>query len=115
MSATATRPDSSYLFRKLHSLTGIVPVGAFLAEHFWSNSAALVSAQKYDETSQTLQTIPFRLIVEWGFIFLPLLYHGGYGVYIWLQGKSNVSSYPWVKNWLSATKPRKHARNSRES
>src|SRR5579864_2894466 len=100
MSATATRPDSSYFFRKLHSLTGIVPVGAFLAEHFWSNSAALVSAQKYDETSQTLQTIPFRLIVEWGFIFLPLLYHAGYGIYIWWQGKSNVSAYPWVKNWL---------------
>jgi succinate dehydrogenase / fumarate reductase cytochrome b subunit len=100
MSATATRPDPSYFFRKLHSLTGIVPVGAFLAEHFWSNSTALVSAQKYDETSQTLQTIPFRLIVEWGFIFLPLMYHAGYGIYIWLQGKSNVSAYPWVKNWL---------------
>jgi len=100
MSATATRPDSSYVFRKLHSLTGIVPVGAFLAEHFWSNSAALVSVQKYNETSQALQTIPFRVFVEWAFIFLPILYHGGYGVYIWLGGKSNVSEYPWVKNWL---------------
>src|SRR6266436_8247921 len=60
MSAPATRPDSSYLLRKLHSLSGILPVGAFLAEHFWSNSAALVSAQKYDAVSQELQTIPFR-------------------------------------------------------
>jgi len=24
--------------------------------------------------------------VEWAFIFLPILYHGGYGVYIWLRG-----------------------------
>jgi len=100
MSATATRPDSSYFLRKLHSLTGIVPVGAFLAEHFWSNSTALVGARQYDETSQTLQTIPFRIFVEWAFIFLPILYHGGYGVYIWLRGQSNVSEYPWVKNWL---------------
>jgi succinate dehydrogenase / fumarate reductase cytochrome b subunit len=89
MSATATQPDSSYLLRKLHSLTGIVPVGAFLAEHFWSNSAVLVSAGKYDQTSAELQTIPFRLFVEWAFIFLPMLFHGG-----------NVSQYPWVKNWL---------------
>ncbi len=44
MSATAIRPETSYLLRKLHSLSGIVPVGAFLAEHFWSNSAALVGA-----------------------------------------------------------------------
>jgi succinate dehydrogenase / fumarate reductase cytochrome b subunit len=100
MSATATRPDASYFLRKLHSLSGIVPVGAFLAEHFWSNSAALVSASKYNQTSQELQTIPFRPFVEWAFIFLPILYHGGYGVYIWLQGQSNASQYPWVKNWL---------------
>ena len=79
MSATASRPETSYLLRKLHSLSGIVPIGAFLAEHFWSNSTALVSAAKYNETSQELQTIPFRVFVEWAFIFLPMLFHGGYG------------------------------------
>jgi succinate dehydrogenase / fumarate reductase, cytochrome b subunit len=100
MSSTATQPDSSYLLRKLHSLSGIVPVGAFLAEHFWSNSAVLVSPEKYNDVSRDLQTIPFRPLVEWAFIFLPLLYHAGYGIYIWLRGDSNVSSYPWVKNWL---------------
>jgi succinate dehydrogenase / fumarate reductase cytochrome b subunit len=47
-----------------------------------------------------LQTIPFRLLVEWGGIFLPMLFHGGYGIYIWWKGKSNVSAYPWVGNWL---------------
>ena len=100
MSSTTTQPDTSYLLRKLHSLTGIIPVGAFLAEHFWSNSSVLVSALKYDEVSRDLQTIPFRPFVEWGLIFLPMLYHGGYGIYLWLRGESNVSSYPWVKNWL---------------
>ncbi len=100
MSATASRPDTSYLLRKLHSLTGIIPVGAFLAEHFWSNSYALVSSNLYNEKSRELQTIPFRLAVEWLVIFLPMLFHGGYGIYIWLRGKSNVSSYPWVGNWL---------------
>ena len=103
MSPPATRPDSSYLLRKLHSLSGILPVGAFLAEHFWSNSAALVSAQKYNDVSQELQTIPFRPLVEWVAIFLPILFHGGYGVYIWWRGKSNVSQYPWVGNWLYTT------------
>jgi succinate dehydrogenase cytochrome b subunit len=100
MSVTPTRPETSYLLRKLHSLSGVVPVGAFLAEHFWSNSSALVSAEKYNQVSRDLQTIQFRVFVEWAFIFLPILYHGGYGVYIWLGGESNVSQYPWVKNWL---------------
>src|SRR5260370_41976119 len=100
MSATATRPETSYLLGKLHSLSGIIPVGAFLAEHFWSNSASLVSKAKYNETSQALQNIPFRGFVEWAFIFLPILYHGGYGIYICLRGESNVSQDRWVKNWL---------------
>src|SRR5260370_9031681 len=100
MSATATRPHTSFLLRKLHSLSGIVPLGAFLAEHFWSNSSALVSARRYNETSQELQTIPFRVLAEWAFIFLPILFHGGYGIYIWLRGESNIVQYPWMKNWL---------------
>jgi succinate dehydrogenase / fumarate reductase, cytochrome b subunit len=100
MSVTASRPETDYFLRKLHSLTGIIPVGAFLAEHFWSNSYALVGVPQYDAKSQELQNIPFRVVVEWLFIFLPMLYHGGYGIYIWLRGKSNVSSYPWVGNWM---------------
>src|SRR2546430_10339773 len=103
MSSRATQPDSSYFLRKLHSFTGLLPVGAFLAEHFWSNSSALVSRAKYDATSQELQTIPFRLIVEWGGIFLPMLFHGGYGIYIWLRGRSNVSAYPSGGNSLYVT------------
>ena len=31
---------SSFLLRRLHSLSGIVPIGAFLLEHFISNSEA---------------------------------------------------------------------------
>src|SRR6267142_254074 len=81
MSATETQPDSSYFLRKLHSFTGLLPVGAFLAEHFWSNSAALVSANKYDEVSQELQTIPFRLIVEG---VLASSFHLGVGVWNFL-------------------------------
>src|ERR1700722_2180 len=91
MSATATQASSSYLLRKLHSLTGILPVGAFLAEHFWSNSAALVSAEKYNNTSEDLQTIPYRIFVEWLFIFLPILYYGGDGAGIWFPGASHPS------------------------
>lgn len=100
MSEAGTPADHSFFWRKLHSFTGIFPVGAFLAEHFWSNSSALVSIEKYNETSRDLQTIPWRIFVEAAGIWLPILYHGGYGVYVWLKGKSNVSQYPWVGNWM---------------
>src|SRR3989454_9383888 len=63
ISAAGVRPDHSFFWRKLHSFTGIFPVGAFLAEHFWSNSYALVSVAKYNEASGELQTIPGRIFV----------------------------------------------------
>src|SRR5260370_31526966 len=100
MSATATRPETSYLLRKLHSLSGIVPVGAFLAEHFWSNSAALVSAEKYNQTSVELQTIPFRVFVEWAFIFFPILFHGGVGVFLFVAGWCHGSNNSLFVDWL---------------
>src|SRR5260370_39573072 len=83
MSETEPPADHSFFWRKLHSFTGIFPVGAFLAEHFWSNSSALVSIEKYNEVSRDLQTIPWRIFVEAAGIWLPILYHGGYGVYVW--------------------------------
>jgi succinate dehydrogenase / fumarate reductase cytochrome b subunit len=100
MFATGTGPGRGFFLRKLHSLSGIFPVGVFLAEHFWSNSSALVSVARYNEASRDLQTIPWRIFVEAVGIWIPILYHGGYGVYIWWKGKSNVSDYPWVGNWL---------------
>jgi len=102
MSASGAQTDHSFFWRKLHSLTGILPIGAYLADHFWSNSYALVSVAKYNEKSQELQTVPWRIFLEAGIIWLPLLYHGIYGVYVWWKGKSNVSQYPWVGNWAYA-------------
>ncbi len=95
-----SRTDRSYFWDKLHSLTGIIPIGAFLAEHFWSNSYALVSVSKYNGQSDELQTIPWRIAVEALFIWIPILYHGLYGFYIWHQGKSNAWSHPWMANWM---------------
>jgi succinate dehydrogenase / fumarate reductase, cytochrome b subunit len=34
------------------------------------------------------------------FIWIPILYHGLYGVWIWWRGDTNVSDYPWQGNWL---------------
>jgi succinate dehydrogenase / fumarate reductase cytochrome b subunit len=93
-------PVRGYFWDKLHSLSGLIPIGTFLAEHFWSNSYALVSIARYDQASYDLQTIPWRVPVEALFIWLPILYHGFYGVYIWSTGKSNVSRYSYGANWM---------------
>jgi len=101
--AAATRAaesKTSYILDKLQSLSGVIPIGAFLLEHFWSNSYALVSTQKYDEVSVELQSIPWRIIVEAAVLWAPILFHGFYGIWIWWRGKSNTFAHPWMSNWM---------------
>ncbi len=90
----------SFVLRRLHSLSGIVPIGAFLVEHFISNSEATNGVQAYNEQVKFLTSLPFVHVLEWVFIFIPILYHGIYGLYIWYCGESNVGEYPWTGNWL---------------
>jgi succinate dehydrogenase / fumarate reductase cytochrome b subunit len=90
----------SFVLRRLHSLSGIVPIGAFLVEHFISNSEATKGVVAYNEQVKFLTGLPFVNVLEWVFIFIPILYHALYGIYIWYRGESNVGEYPWTGNWL---------------
>ncbi|HEX4032297.1 MAG TPA: succinate dehydrogenase cytochrome b558 subunit [Terracidiphilus sp.] len=91
---------NSFLWRKLHSLLGVIPIGAFLVEHLLSNFEALKGPAAYAAQVKFLNSLPLVRVLEWVFIFLPLLYHAIYGVYIWIRGKSNVVYYPWAGNWM---------------
>jgi succinate dehydrogenase cytochrome b subunit len=80
-------------------LTGIVPVGLFLLEHFLSNAEATNGPWAYNQQVKFLTGLPFRLWLEIFGIFIPLAFHAGYGVYIWWRGQNNVVDYPWAGNW----------------
>jgi succinate dehydrogenase / fumarate reductase cytochrome b subunit len=91
----------SFALRKLHSLLGIVPIGAFLLEHLLSNLEAFLKGPVgYGDQVKFLNSLPVVRVLEFTFIFLPLAYHASYGLYIWLRGKSNIVYYPWSGNWL---------------
>jgi succinate dehydrogenase / fumarate reductase cytochrome b subunit len=90
----------SFLLRKLHSLSGIIPIGAFLIEHFLSNAEAIKGPAAYAAQVKFLNSLPWVPFLEWTFIFLPILYHALYGLYIWSRGQSNTVVYPWAGNWL---------------
>ena len=54
----------SFLLRRLHSLSGIVPVGAFLVEHFVSNAYATNGPHAYATQIKFLNSLPFVFIHE---------------------------------------------------
>ncbi|HEY0161256.1 MAG TPA: succinate dehydrogenase cytochrome b558 subunit [Edaphobacter sp.] len=91
---------NSFFWRKLHSLTGIVPIGAFLVEHLVSNFEAINGPLAYGMQVKFLNSLPLVRLLEWAFIFIPLAYHAGYGVFIAFRGRSNVNVYPWAGNWM---------------
>src|SRR3984957_6839832 len=91
---------NTFILRKLHSLLGVIPIGAFLIEHLLSNFEAYKGPIAYGAQVKFLNSLPMVRVLEWVFIFLPILYHGLYGIWIWLRGKSNVVYYPWAGNWM---------------
>lgn len=93
----------SFLLRRLHSLSGIVPIGLFLIEHFISNAFATKGPGAYTKQVEFLSGFPFVVGLELFGIWLPILYHSLYGFYIWGRGESNLTDYPWAGNWMYAS------------
>ena len=91
----------SFWLRRLHSLTGIIPVGAFLFEHILiSNASAIGGPIAYARQVRFLASLPLVPILELFGIWLPILFHALYGFYIWYRGETNVGEYPWTGNWM---------------
>ncbi|HVF22557.1 MAG TPA: succinate dehydrogenase cytochrome b558 subunit [Pyrinomonadaceae bacterium] len=90
----------TFILRKLHQLSGIVPLGIFLLEHFYTNSKALSGPGSFNSAVQDLQAIPYILLVEIGGIFIPLIYHAVYGLVITWEARPNNLAYPYPRNWF---------------
>ncbi|HYE66705.1 MAG TPA: succinate dehydrogenase cytochrome b558 subunit [Pyrinomonadaceae bacterium] len=96
----AIRLSRTFIMRKLHQLSGIVPLGIFLLEHFYTNSKALTGAKDFNEAVADLQSIPYILFIEIGGIFIPLIYHAVYGLVITWEMRPNNLAYPYPRNWF---------------
>lgn len=90
----------AFLLKRLHSLTGVVPVGVFLIEHLWTNSKALQGGDAFTGAVNDIQALPYLPLIEVFGIFLPLAYHALYGVYLATQGRQNALRYSYARNWL---------------
>ncbi len=94
---------NDFLLRRLHSLTGVVPIGAFLIMHLTVNSLIALSSGGADYYQRAVHRIhaiePFLLPVEVVFIFLPILFHGLLGLKIWRESRSNIRAYPYWCNF----------------
>ncbi|MDD2420901.1 MAG: succinate dehydrogenase, partial [Heliobacteriaceae bacterium] len=74
--------QNHFLIRKLHSLLGLFPVGAFFFEHTLTNSFTLIGPDLLEKWCWCLHNLPFKVPIEILFIFIPLAFHALYGLWI---------------------------------
>ena len=90
-----------FVLRRLHSLFGLLPVGAFLAFHLWENSQSRFGAAYYNEhVVGAIARLNYLPVIELVAIALPLLFHAGYGLVILGAGHAEPLRYPWLRNRL---------------
>ncbi|HEX4148773.1 MAG TPA: succinate dehydrogenase cytochrome b558 subunit [Pirellulales bacterium] len=81
-------------------MSGLIPVGAYMVVHLLTNASVLGGPDVFQRQVDTIHSLgPALPLVEWTFIFLPILFHAAVGVVIVRSGLSNASSYALVGNF----------------
>jgi succinate dehydrogenase / fumarate reductase cytochrome b subunit len=99
----ALKVDRSFVLRRLHSLSGIVPIGGYMIFHLFENMKATISPPAFNEMVKGIWALaprPVFYAIEIGLLAIPILFHSFYGFYIWFTGKSNASQYGYKRNVL---------------
>jgi len=97
---TTGQITTSFWWKKLHSLSGIIPVGVFLLEHIWTNSYAVHGEQAFNKAVENLRSLPYVVFIEIGLIGIPILFHAIYGLIVTLQSRPNNLRYGHLRNWM---------------
>jgi succinate dehydrogenase / fumarate reductase cytochrome b subunit len=103
--------DRHYLLiRRLHSLTGIAPIGVFLFPHLITNSSIVwgrmteakhgdAGVEMFQHEVNFIHDLPALILIEWGVLFLPIIFHAVVGVWFATSGRPNVDRYRYQSNW----------------
>lgn len=94
-----------FLLRRLHSLSGILPVGLFVIAHLFTN-AQMIWGQKPGPAGESMfqhevdfiHSIPALLFIEIA-LWSSIAFHAILGFYYTFSGKHNVKSYKYKGNY----------------
>lgn len=96
----AIKFSRTFLLRKLHQITGIVPLGLFFFAHMFTNSKSMSGDKVFNDAVGDIHHIPYLLFVEIFGIFLPLVFHSVYGIFIAAEARPNAGNYGYARNWF---------------
>ena len=112
MASTSLLERHHFLLRRLHSLTGIAPIGVFLCVHLLTNASivwGLLNKSKaehghagvatFQHEVDFIHSLPFLIIIEVFGLWLPIAFHSILGIYYARSGRANTSRYAYQANW----------------
>jgi succinate dehydrogenase / fumarate reductase cytochrome b subunit len=98
--AGLSRDQVHWILRRLHSISGIVPIGFFLFFHIFENSFVVRGgADLWWKETEFTRTIPYQVFVEAGLLWIPILYHALYGLVITATSAPNAGTYNYPRNY----------------
>jgi succinate dehydrogenase / fumarate reductase cytochrome b subunit len=97
ISVGMTAAERHWLLRRLHSLSGIIPIGGFLFFHFFENAYVLKGGAMWWKETEFTRNLPFQIAVEAAVLWIPILYHAIYGLVITATAEPN--DYPYQRNY----------------
>jgi succinate dehydrogenase / fumarate reductase cytochrome b subunit len=90
----------SFAIRRLHSLSGLIPVGAYMVIHLAVNASVINGAETFQANVYGIHKFGALLPwLEWTFIFIPILFHAVVGMVIVAGGLPNTHQYPYEANY----------------
>ncbi len=90
-----------FLLRRLHSLSGIIPVGVFICIHLTVNASILAGPRAFQfavDQIHNINNLGILKTVEVVFILIPIAFHAIVGIIIWLTSQPNVTRYRYGGN-----------------
>jgi succinate dehydrogenase / fumarate reductase, cytochrome b subunit len=104
-----------HLLRRLHSLSGVAPIGLFLIPHLTTNSSivwgSVLNAKKYADLPaggagvatfqhevDFIHGLPALIFIETFVLWIPILFHAILGIYFARSGRSNLERYKYQGN-----------------
>ena len=83
--------DSHFLLRRIHSLTGVVPVGLFLVYHLYLQLYLHYGAEIYNNEVNSFYDSPLATRALVIVVYIPLLFHSLLGVLLVFENKVQPS------------------------
>jgi succinate dehydrogenase / fumarate reductase cytochrome b subunit len=92
-----------FVLRRLHSITGIVPIGAYVLVHiFFENAFILGGPGKFDQLVAGIAQIPIPILltIEITVLWAPILYHALYGFVVMASADLGTATHFAYRNSL---------------